>query len=51
MGISQPTISRCVKKISKLITQKLPSFIKFPQTIEESRINQMLFYNIAGIVS
>lgn len=50
VGISQPTISRCVKDISRIIASKLPLFVKFPTTLEGKMHNQVLFYNIAGFV-
>ncbi|KAL5240891.1 hypothetical protein ACI65C_008301 [Semiaphis heraclei] len=50
VGISQPTISRCIKYISKIIASKLPTFVKFPATLEEKIHNQVLFSNIAGFV-
>lgn len=48
VGISQPTISRCVKDISRIIASKLPTFVKFPATLEGKIQNQVLFSNIAG---
>ncbi|XP_060846164.1 uncharacterized protein LOC132925817 [Rhopalosiphum padi] len=48
VGISQPTISRCVKDISRIIASKLPTFVKFPATLEGKIHNQVLFSNIAG---
>ncbi|KAL5246154.1 hypothetical protein ACI65C_013562 [Semiaphis heraclei] len=50
VGIIQPTISRCIKYISKIIASKLPTFVKFPATLEEKIHNQVLFSNIAGFV-
>lgn len=48
LGISQPTKSRSVKQISKLIVRSLTKFIKFPSIIREQRQNQLMFYDIAS---
>uniref|UniRef100_A0A6P7HB24 Uncharacterized protein LOC114348516 n=1 Tax=Diabrotica virgifera virgifera TaxID=50390 RepID=A0A6P7HB24_DIAVI len=47
-GFSQPTVSRCIFKISQLLAQLLPTYIKFPEGLENQRKNQRLFYDIAN---
>ncbi|XP_050517180.1 putative nuclease HARBI1 [Diabrotica virgifera virgifera] len=47
-GFSQPTVSRCIFKISRLLAQLLPTYIKFPEGLENQRKNQRLFYAIAN---
>ncbi|TGZ51682.1 putative nuclease HARBI1 [Temnothorax longispinosus] len=44
-GVSQPTVSRIVAKVSKAIAAHLPHFVHFPDIMEAL---QMEFYNIAG---
>ncbi|CAI6377409.1 unnamed protein product [Macrosiphum euphorbiae] len=46
VGISQPTISRCVKDISRIIA--IPTFVKFPATLEGKIHNQVFRSLIAG---
>uniref|UniRef100_A0A6P7GFM2 Nuclease HARBI1 n=1 Tax=Diabrotica virgifera virgifera TaxID=50390 RepID=A0A6P7GFM2_DIAVI len=47
-GFSQRTVSRCIFKISRLLAQLLPTYIKFPEGLENQRKNQRLFYDIAN---
>lgn len=43
-GVSQPTVSRIVAKVSQVIASHLPQFVRFPDAKEALKTD---FYNIA----
>lgn len=45
-GISQPTVSRVIKKVSILIAERLGDFVKFPNTVQGFRMNTTRFYEV-----
>ncbi|XP_066593605.1 putative nuclease HARBI1 [Prorops nasuta] len=47
-NISQPTICRIVKQISKIFAEELGDFIYFPRTAEDCNKNYEQFYQIAN---
>lgn len=49
--VSQGSVSVIVKTVSTLLAEKLPDFIKFPQTENSQRRNILLFHRIAGFPS
>ncbi|XP_072389405.1 uncharacterized protein [Diabrotica undecimpunctata] len=46
-GFSQPTVSRCIFKISRLLAY-MPTYIKFSKGLENQKKNQRLFNDIAN---
>ena len=47
-GISQPSVSRCVHAVSKLLTHKASGYISFPTDDAAQRNNMDEFYRIAN---
>ena len=54
LGISQASVSRCVKTVTASLAQKVDEFVKFPVTDEARRSCQAGFFQLAqfpGVVS
>ena len=54
LGISQASVSRCVKAVTASLAKKVDDFVKFPVTDEERRSCQTGFFQLAefpGVVS
>lgn len=49
LRLSQPTVSRCVRKVALALAELKNQFIKFPTNVREINKQQQLFYNYKGI--
>ena len=47
LGLSQPTVSRCVKRVARALVRFLPRYVHFP-TAEEQEETKRGFYKVAG---
>ena len=49
VGISQPSVSRIIKRISYAIAALRPQYVKFPESMEETRRNFKKIANFPGV--